>query len=453
MMNKKRWALLILCILLIAGWFKLFYKNWNNERVTKNTDCIITLDIKKITNTLIWNFITTPSQWKTGNWFSSSKEGRVSWDDMISLPDYVFVFHRAGEPNNALYTVVEINDKEDFAKGLKEYGFEKTAQGSFVSKETGIEFIQRENQLLIGNAAVADKSYIQKVATELFTQQQFIPADSLAKTVKTASHLAIVTRLFSSSIFEGEYLVQGNFDDEKLVVSTVIPVSQSVHLKAATFNIPDSSLLSIGCTQPVSDVKKWLPVATWNNISKAVNFDIDSLLLPTNTSYQLNLTGIYPRIDSAVSYSYDDNFNPVEKVVVNKVEEPAFNFIVQGNNVQQIYDYWISSGIIENNGDSGLFTPVPFVKSYCTIENKNTLRISAANYKTVPSVNTIECIVFFKLLIAKLPPSLLHYLPSFTSPLIKNMETIEATISQKNGQTILEVYFNKKKNDLPLVEF
>lgn len=452
-MTRKKWILLVLFILLIAGWFKLFYKTWNNERVTKNTDCIITLDVKKITNTFIWNFITTPSQWKSSNWFSSSKEGKVSWDDMISLPDYVFIFHRTGEPNNAFYTVVDINDKQDFVKGLQQYHFEKTVTGSYLSKETGIEFIQNGDKLLIGNAAVEDKSYLQKVSAELFTQNKIITEDSLAKTVNAGSHLAIDTRLFSSSIFEGEYIIQGNFDDEKLVVSTVLPISKAIHLNTTKFNYTDSSLLSFGCTQPGPDIKKILPATAWSNISKTVNFNIDSLLLQTNQQYRLDVTGIYPRIDSAVSYTYDDDFNPIEKVVVNKVEEPAFNFIVQGNSVEKIYDYWISSGTVEKNGDSSLFTPVPFVKSYCRVENKNILMVTANNYKAAPSSNTIDCMLFLKIVLTKLPPSLLHYLPVSASPLLKNIETVEAIISNKKEQTILEVYFNKKKNDLPLVEF
>ena len=63
---------------------------------------------------IIWNFITTPSQWKNSDLFSSSDDDKVSWDDMIALPDYVFVFHKTGQPDNAFYTVVQVNDKEDF---------------------------------------------------------------------------------------------------------------------------------------------------------------------------------------------------------------------------------------------------------------------------------------------------------------------------------------------------
>lgn len=451
-MTKKKWILVVLFILLVAGWFKLFYKTWNNETVPENTDCIIALDVKRITNTLIWNFITTPSQWKSGNWFSSEEEGKVSWDDMISLPDYVFVFHRQGEPSNAFYTVVEINDKSDFEKGLKQYGFEKTATGSFISKQTGIEFIQDDNRVLIGNAAVEQKKYIQAVASELFAKKDFIDKAAISKIVKAASHLAIDTRLFSNRFFEDNAFITGNFDDASLVFSAALHTN-GLLLTTGSFQYSGSSLLSAGFTQPGGGAESLFTDSARSSISKAVNFNIDSFLLPTNQRYQLDITGIYPRTDSAVSFTYDDDFNPVEKVVVNKVEEPAYNFIVQGTDVQPIHYYWANAGKLEKTGDSSLFTPVPFVKSYCTIKNKNQLFLTSANYDVPKFDKTIDCIFFMKILLSKISPSLYNYLPPAVPKLLTNIETVEAIVEHKKGQTIVSVQFNKKKNGLPLVSF
>ena len=450
LMNKKRWTLLILCILLIAGWVKLFYKTWNNEGVTKNADCIITLDVKKITNTLIWNFITTPSQWKNGSWFSSSEEGKVSWDDMISLPDYVFIFHRSGEPDDAFYTVVKINNKDDFEKGLKQYGFEKTPSGSFISKATGIEFIQDGNKLLLGNAAIEDKKYIQGAAAEIFNQKNFIDEPALKRSVEAKSHLALNGVLFNKSILAGFYEIKGNFDDEAFHFSMPVSAEKGTGFTTHTFAYCDTSMLSFGFTQPTQGFEKLIPL---QNFSKAVNFSIDSFLLPTNKHYQLDITGIYPRTDSAITYSYDDNFNAIENVVVNKVDEPAFNFTVSGDNVNNIYDYWKRNGKLENNGDGSLFTPVPFAKSYCSVKNKNTLSVTSAGYKETVRNKNIEHGLFLRILLTKVPPSFLNYLPPAAVKLLKNIETVEAFDSNEKGQTILNVKFNKKKNDLPLAEF
>jgi hypothetical protein len=449
-MNKKKWTLLILFILLTAGYFKLFYKSWNNESVTRNADCIIALDVKRITNTLIWNFITSPSQWKTSNWFSSGKDGKVHWDNMISLPDYVFIFHRSGEPDNAFYTVVEINNKDDFEKGLKQYGFEKTATGSFISNEAGVEFIQNGNRLLIGNAGIDDRNYLQQTATALFNQKQFIDKTSLEKTVKANSHLALNGVLFNKTEWAGFYEIKGNFNDTSLYFTMPLTTAKVNPFISKEFSFCDTAMLSVGFTQPTKEFKNNLPL---QRISKALNFNVDSLLLSSNNYYQLNISGIYPRIDSAITYTYDDNFNQIENIVVNKVEEPAFFFTVSGDSVNYIYDYWNRNGKLENNTGGSVFTPIPFAKSYCKVIDKNTLTVASAGYTAPLQNTTVTKGMFLRILISKVPPSLLNYVSPNAIKLLKNIETLDAFISDENGEKVITLQFNKKKNNLPLVEF
>jgi len=451
--TKKKWILLVLFILLVAGWFKFFYKTWTNESVPENADCIIALDVKKITNTLIWNFITTPSQWKSGDWFSSDEEGKVSWDDMISLPDYVFLFHLSGEPENAFYTVVEINDQDDFEKGLKQYGFEKTATGSFASKQTGIEFIRNGNQLLVGNAAVENKEYLEQASAALFGKKKFTSKNYLKRVIKNTGHFSLYGPMLKYLLNPVVTHITGNFDGSSVNFSMPVYTQEFFQFAKFDFQHSDSSMLSMSFSMSYPALKQIIPDSSLQSISKAVNFNIDSLLLPSNLYYQLDISGIYPRIDSAISYTYDDNFNPVEKVVVNKVNEPAFIFTVTGKEVTTIYDYWKRNGQLEYSNDSSMFTPIPFVKSYCSIKNKNILTVASDGYKKTAQNRVIDNGIFLRILVTKIPPSLLIYLPASIQKLLKNIESIEAFDSYEGKRCILNLQFNKKKNDQPLISF
>lgn len=453
-MNKKRWALLILCILLLAGYVKLFYKTWNNEGVTKNADCIIALDIKKITNTITWNFITNPSQWKNSSVFSSAEDGKVSWDDMIKLPDYVFVFHKAGQPANAWYTVVEINDTEDFEKGLQQFHFEKTAAGGYTAKETGIEFIQSGSKLLVGNAAVEDKRHIQQVADELFNKKQFITKDSLKDYTRGNDHLTASFSFTRNDLLQNDhFFIHGNFDNDHISFLSSFETKYDINFTANTFSYTDTSLCSFGVTQPWPGLKKVLPDSSWAAVSKTVNFNIDSLLLQSNQYYQLDIAGIYPRVDSAISYTYDNDFNPVEKVVVNTVEEPAFNFSIHGDSITKIYNYWDNSGKLEKTNGNNLFTPVPFARSYCSIKSKKELTVASNSYNAARANRSIKCIMFCRVLIGKIPASLQKYIPGNFLTLLKNIESAQVKLAY--GKSIatgpnLEIVFTKRENDLPL---
>ncbi|MFT3701967.1 MAG: hypothetical protein QM802_06345 [Agriterribacter sp.] len=362
-MKKKHWALLILCLLLLLGYVKLFYKTYSEDAVAASADNIGALDVKRITNTIIWNYITTPSQWKIGSLLSTSD--KVDWDDMVTIPDYIFVFHAKDQPMNAWYTVLQVKDEKDFEKGLQQFGFERR-EGSeeFFSKKYGIEYIRNGDRLLVGNMAVNDKQYIRKVADELFAKKNYVSKQTLDKNISAASHFAF--QYTGNDVISG-IVASANFDKNTVSVNVDISTIKPFTFQSKTFNYSSTSLLSIAFTQPPAEAYAFLTDSAKSRASRLLNFQLDSLLRPDNKYYQLDLPAIITRADSAISYEYDKDFNQVEKVVVNNVQEPSFNFSITGDSIQHIYDYWKSSQQLEQTVAGDLFTPIPFVKSYCSL--------------------------------------------------------------------------------------
>ncbi len=451
-MSRRKWLLLILGILLVAGYWKFFYKTYSETAVAKNVDCIFALDVKRVTNTIIWNTLTTPSLWKKIS-FSSGK--KFSWKKMVEIPDYVFVFHAKGQPANAWYAVLEIKDMEDFSKGLIFYHFEKKDSlpggTAYFSKDLGIDIIQSGNKVLLGNNAVEDKRYIRQVALEMFIQKQFITRDHLFKNVAASSHLSI--QVEKNDFLAQNGIIQLNFDKEKISMNASLHPKKQFTFTENKFTYTKDALCSMGFTQPSASFYPSIPDTIKTKISKAVNFNIDSLLLQTNQYYNLNITGITARVDSAISYSYDDNFNQVQKVVVNNVMEPSFNFSVHGDSVSKIYNYWSRTGQLEQTTAGMLFVPMPFVKSYCSRKNEKELSVASAGFQNLSQVNSTNCIFFLKILLTKLPPDLLKYFPSDLVKLITNAASIEISLRKDDEGIRLQAKCKKKENALLLIEW
>lgn len=448
-MKKKTWVLLIATCLLVYGWYKLFYKTWSNEGVAKDADCVLAVDTKRVANTLIWQFITTPSQWKNISFFSAD-DGRVKWSDMVKLPDYVFIFHKPGQPANALYTVAEINNREDFEKGLQQFHFEKTGEGHYSSKETGIELIQSGMKLLIGNTGVEDKKLIIKTAAELFNKKEYAPKDLLQGNVSTNKHFSLQ---LINSVFGKHQIITGGFDKQTAFIDASFTLPQGVSFMENNFSYSDTSFATLCFSQPLPSIKNLLGDSARAAVSRALNFNIDSVLLPANQYCQLDIEGFHARVDSAISYVYDDNFNAVKNVVINNVDEPAFNFIIRGQKPHSIYNYLERNGKIEKNEKGDWFTPVPFVKSYCSVKNENEFRVVSGNYKTTLKERPVECIFFLKLMFSKNPLPLQEYIPPAIAKALANIESVEAKAINEKGKAMLHVSFNKKKNGLPLFGF
>ncbi len=436
----------MLCGLLLLGYVKLFYKTHNEKVVVKTADAVLAIDVKRITNSIIWQFITTPSLWKIST--SSKKSEAITWKDMVDLPDYVLAFHAAGQPVNAWYSVLTVKGDAVFNKGLLQYHFEKKDSNIYVSNEVGIQFYKHNNEILVTTALV-ENSLVKKIAYELFVQKAYVAKATLVKLLDAKSHVAFA--LNANSFLQEDAIVKANFNSSSITIESDLIPQKTFSFSENIFNYNSGSLLSLGFTQPSASFFGLLNDSTKSNINKAININIDSLLLPSNKYYCLDIADIKPRVDSAISYSYDDDFNKIEKVIVNNIEEPAFNFSIVGDSVTAVYNNWQSAGKLEQTAAGKWFLPIPFVKSYATIKTANELVVTANNYDWTKKDKSINCILFATLLCSKIPQSLVKYLPEDIKKVLGNIEAIDIVATKNGGLIVVKAVFAKKKNDLPII--
>jgi len=449
-MSKKKWALLVLAGLLIFGYIKLFYKTYSETKVAESADCIVVVDVKRVINTLIWNYITTPSQWKVGKLFSK-KSDEVSLRDMFVLPDYIFAFHANNQPANIWYSLLTIKDKADFEKGLHQFKFEKINDLEQISHAYGIRFYIQDNRVLVTTATDADTAYLTAVANELFVEKNYAPKASISKAIAAKSHLAVF--LSQNSFLQTDAVIAANFDKTKISVSGNIIPAKQYYFSENNFRYSSASLCASGFTQPSPAVFALLNETGKAKISTALNINVDSLFKQSNKNYSIDLAAIVQRTDSAITYSYDDEFNKVEKVVVNKIDEPAFNFMITGDSVSAIFKHLQQTKKLEQTTAGNLFTPMPLVKSYCNIKNENQLVITASNYTSSTEDRSVNAILFLNLTLSKIPANLQKYLPDAIMQAISNLATIKLSATKNKEQITLSAVFEKMNNDLPILKF
>ncbi|HEX2682877.1 MAG TPA: hypothetical protein VHL77_03030, partial [Ferruginibacter sp.] len=311
-MNRKRWALLILAVILILSYIKLFYKTYSEENVARSADCIAILDVKRITNTLIWQYLTTPSQWKAGKLFPK-KSDQVDWKDMFELPDFIFVFHSKGQPVNNWYCLLTIKDRKTFEKGLAQLRFEKINGEEYLNKAYGLRLMIHDKKVLAGTGSISGPAYFSAVANELFNQKNFVQRSTLASAIQANSHLAVY--IAPNDLLADEAVITANFNKKKIEITSLIKPRRQYTFTENNFKYAAGSLCTTGFTQPSPGLYGLLGDRAKQKISTALNFNIDSILLQGNKYYSLNIPAIKQRADSAVSYSFDDEFNKVEKIV------------------------------------------------------------------------------------------------------------------------------------------
>ncbi|MCC6287016.1 MAG: hypothetical protein IT249_03960 [Chitinophagaceae bacterium] len=445
MKRKKRWLVIIVAAIAVTVYFFLFFKTYSETGITSNADHIISLDVKRITNTVIWTYITTPSLWKVGKIFSSS--GKVDWKDMVKIPDYIFIFHVKDQPLNAWYTVLEIKDEGDFNKGLALYGFSNIpGTQRYASKETGLECIRFRDKLLIGNLAVENKALIAETAAQLFVRENHIDKNRLRRITKAAEHLAWD--------FNGNELLKNinggaSFNNNSITARVNAFINTAIEPAPVKFNKPEGFLLSAGFVQPPGELYRLIGDSSKQKASRWLNFNIDSLFLPGNSHYQTGIKNFINKTDTAVTYAYDADFNQVENKVINKIWEPSFSFEAYGRDISGIYNYWNRNKNIEKTPEGDLFTAMPFVKSYCSTGGGSLLSIRSYNYSQPVTVTaTDSCFLYASLDVLKIPDSLVKYLPDHIRPFLRKIASVFVIAKSVTRQRItVDASIDKRKGE------
>lgn len=442
-MLKRKWLLLILAILLIAGYVRFFHKTWTETGVPSSADRIIAIDVKRVTNTLIWNYITSPSQWKKISFSPGKKTG---WREMFTLPDYVFIFHVSGQPDNEWYSCLRIRDSAGFREGLTEYHFYEQSPQVYVSDSLGICIYLSGNKVLLGTASSVKDGNGLKVAGELFVQKKHITRKQLFKNIEASSHLSLVVR--KNSVLTDDALVMLNFDDRNIHIEGNFSPVASIRTTEQNIGYNENALLSFGCSDVLTSVHHLLDTTARAKISKALNYNTDSVLLPGNRSYTLTLATIRSKTDSAVRFDYDENFNPVPKTVVNIVKEPVYSVVIRGDNAGRIFNYWDRNGQIEKSGDSSIFLPMPLVKSYCKIGLPSDLIVASEGFAQPKTQKMITCIAYLRLLFASVPGDVAKLFPPVLGRMANECEVAELILRKKKSKVVLEGKVSIKENGL-----
>lgn len=446
-MNRKKWALFILAIILVFGYIKLFYKTWTEKAVPASADCVVALDIKRITNTLLWNLLTTPSQWKAGKLFSK-KVKDTGWLDMVNIPDYVLAFHSKDQPANTWYVLLDIKSNNGFEAGLKKFEFYPISSHEFVSQQAGVYFFRQDDKVLAAKAVVEDSSMVRKVAAELFAEKKFMPHAALEKAIDAASHLAVY--ITGAGLLQEPGILTADFDKEKIKISGDLHPKKQYSFSEESFAYPSGSLCVLGFTQPPP---AFFDLLNKKNISSSLGMDVDSVFIQGNTSYSLTLQGIEERTDTAITYTYDDEFNKVEKRVVNKIQEPSFSFFINGENISPVYDYLHRNGKLESTAGGDVFLPMPLVRSYCRKRSENLLSITAGNYREPKADKATRAILLFRLSLTGIPGNLLRYLPEEVTKKLADIDEISFSVNRKNEQFHITGMLTKRKNSPLLFKF
>ena len=446
-MPKRRWILLlIIALLLLVVFVKFFDKTLDESAVPADADVIVAVDVKHLIRSVVWNTLTNPSQWT----FSRSGKKGKELRDLIDLPDYIFCTHIAGTAYSQWFCVLPVKDPATFSSDMRAAGFTiRSRDNNFEIYQPGkmnVSVIRYHDRILV--ATGSDTTTISRVAKQLFLSGRHASKTDLQFAENSNDHIAVSSHPGGAS----ERIAMAlNFTTSGIKIHADLG-KDSVAYAEHDFRFSASDIACMSVSH-FPGIQSWYrDDSVHARVNKLLDFEVDSLFKGTNRSYSLNFHSLTSRIDTAVSYSYDENFQAIESKQLTNVLEPSFDLRVIGNDIASIYNYWQQEGLLQIDKERSVFTPIPFVSTTASVKG-DTLRLYSEKEAFYDRSVTKRSLGFIHVDFRLLPSDLLRAMPVTATSFISKASTLRMEVRKDAGRLLLDAELEKRDKDKALMSW
>lgn len=433
MKGIKSYLFKIILLLIALGsittlyWFG-YHKNYDEKSIPKNADGIVMVDLKNIRNYFVLSYLKNPSQWQFG---TTGLNEKINFSDFgIEASDYMAFFHVENQPINQWFVVAKIINETDFEKAMIDSHFIKTKLNDpfigYYSKALGLFIVRHSDQILCCNASKQQQTAI-RVAEDLFLKHQYLDPKKINKTIDNPN--AATVWIKKNSLLQNDAVLNLKLEDQEIIIEGQLKWKPNF-IKTASFSQNPNTLLSLGFNfEMIRDQNSFKRHSV--QINKIIGFNLDSILAHNPTKTELLLNEMVVKNDSAISYDYDDDFNPIKKVIVHTSREPSFYFSMQTEDSKKVYSYLKSQKAIDNHE---VFVNFPLAPTKFFIKN-NSLTLAANLPKQWISTSFSSKVAYLHFNFNKLQTKDWHYLIAKNKKiqLLQSFKTLSIDLTEENN--------------------
>lgn len=406
-MKKKLFAFVIL---LFAGMMYFVFYHKQNTKIfsPQEADAIILIDTKKLTREYVYSLAGHPSLW-----FESKEKNKISFKESgVKIPDFLQAFHLKNSKVSNWYSVFELEDRKTFLLFLKQQKFTDLGNQMFRKDQVFIKILGKN--LIIGSSS----DDFERINNQLFHSSQANLFDADVLVTNGLGSIILNTKKGSHNLSvelrhdEIEIRNQSDSYDPSPAISKLLKTDSFLETELDAENIKNFSSFFD---------KTFADSSSINRMKTSVHLEEEN--------------------DTIITYSYDDNFNEVEKKTFQKIIQPNYIIDFQSLNPEKTELYFQNKKWI--NAQNQL-TAIPFQPNLIT-QNSKGFKIKSTRKPVQQSFNLNENYIF-----VKNNPLLLSFLKTLSPKEKKMISDIDYIFYGNRDQDYcLKVQF--KKDDLPLI--
>lgn len=403
-MKRAIILLAVLFFVAVVGYFFWSLKDKDLKAVPRNTDVLVLVDSKKLSEQYILTLIKNPSKWFETSTNSFKNSG-------VEVPDYVQIFHLKDTSFSEWYSVFEISDKDKLVKFLNEKGFKLTKNNLYKKEQFSVKI--EASKCVVGFS----NSNFDKTTAKIFNSK--------------------FKNLYADELINNSIASVSYFAKSKIRKFAVYLNDENIEVKTKNLDDHFSSMIS-DLDKKTSFLKLELDSTNVKIASELFNKKLSDSIKINSLSAVAELEMVKDKI---ISYSYDDNFNEVEKVSYQQILQPNFSINLQSWESENLWLYFQQKNWINAQSQ---FTPIPFQPN---VIKKNGIDISIkSTRKTVDFGQRFSGNYVF----IKNNPLLINSVKSLSASEKKAVSNIDYSFYGNKGDYFyLKINFKKEK--LPLI--
>ncbi len=374
--------LLLFSIILIVGYIRYNPQLKYEDKIPASAETILHVNLRKIEYGFVKNYLKHPTLFFKDVF--GTKKGRKNKKDSlkgsktpsnetkkgektpfyktISLPPNTFFYTNTKEFKGAfISSFFKVKNKlglETFFKD-KKYTKKKKEDITIYEKGSYAFAIHKNNLIIVYKEKLVN---ITKLAENVFSNTHFLKKENvlLKKMEKSSSELTLASLrndFLELDISDKSMRISGSFRND---FDLFLPHKAEVPQKKGIINISgklNTKLLSEKIQQKQKDKFK-----------KLTTLSVDSVMKKWNGDFQFNVSSFSTKIDTIVTYEYDDDFNKVEKKAIKKRKIPSL--ILKTSN-SSLVNYLKEKEAVKKVEGEEVVAIIPFFKVLLHSTNQN----------------------------------------------------------------------------------
>lgn len=429
-------AIVLLLLIFFVGILK--YRTYCAEQtlIPKRATSLIRINVDALYQTLAANMLSNPGYYFKSD-FEKDSPGKV--DKLatgLSVPASIYLYNLSEKASGTIFSRLEIkniNDFENFINHILHLQVIKTPEGLNIAKS------QLGNFVICYNSKAAAFAFATKIEK---LDQPLLDILNLKDVVK------VKDSPFNELLALKQHVVFSNKDNEGWVDFKNGQIDFSNVFLTESILTPLKPLHHK--LNPGSTVNFWLNANLKPGLNKSYTFknfnlEQDSLIKYYNGNIDFEWTNSITQTDSIITYAYNDDFEKVEKVSLQKRNIPAISVNIDSK-VNGLKNYLARQGLINLDSSTVNKNIFPLYKVFVNsgTENLNFTTVKNQNINTakVPSTDFLYLSIDFIKLSKQLEmPLITNYL--------KAAERLEVKGKLADGQKIrIDGKFEMKNEDI-----